>query len=123
MNASDGDAIFWYGVRCIFVSAHNKPWGPTDLEEGESDYEERITIWRAADMDDAIARAEAEALEYAETLEMDYAGLAQCYRLADELESGAEVFSLIRRSTLDVADYLDQFFDTGREFTGSSSAD
>lgn len=105
----------WYAVRCILVAAENKPWGPTDLELGEAAYEERITLWRAASMDAAIALAEADAEEYAEDLESEYAGLAQCYRFDGEPEQGAEVFSLIRRSRLEPDDYIDRFFETGGE--------
>ena len=105
----------WFGVRCVFVMEENKPWGPTDLREGELDYEERVTIWHAASAEEAIELAEQEALDYAADLECEYAGLAQSYAMADDLEHGAEVFSLIRRSTLEVDDYVTRFFDTGRE--------
>jgi hypothetical protein len=42
--------------------------GPTDLTTGTSAYEERITLGRASSADEAIARAELEANEYAATL-------------------------------------------------------
>jgi hypothetical protein len=93
----------------------NVPWGPNDLKAGEIDYEERITLWRAANLDDAIALAEADAEEYADTLESEYVGLAQAYHLAETPNHGAEVFSLIRRSVLDPESYLTAFFDTGDE--------
>lgn len=54
--------------------------GPADLEPGERYYEERIMLWQADSAEIAIALAEAEANEYAETLESEYAGLAQSYR-------------------------------------------
>ena len=79
-------------------------------------YEERITLWLAESEDDAIARAEADAREYAQILEpAAYLGLAQSYELADEVGDGAEVFSLVRESNLVPNDYLDAFFDTGTE--------
>ena len=105
----------WYAVRCVIASMENKLWGPTDLKAGEIDYEERITLWRAANLDDAIALAEADAEEYADTLESEYLGLAQAYHLAEKPKHGAEVFSLIRRSVLDPESYLTAFFDTGDE--------
>jgi len=98
----------------------NKPWGPTDLKAGEIDYEERITLWKAANLDDAIAQAEAEAAEYADTLESEYVGLAQAYHLAEKPKHGAEVFSLIRTSVLDPESYLTAFFDTGDECQGQA---
>jgi hypothetical protein len=97
----------WYAVRCIFRA-------------GEA-YEERITLWRAASLDDAIERAEAEARTYAAELLPDpdaYVGLAQAYALADPPGDGAEVFSLIRDSPLEPEAYLDRFFDTGDERQG-----
>ena len=67
--------------------------------------------------DDAIKRQDKdEAREYGSRLEVEYLGIAQSYRLEDEPGEGAEVFSLIRRSTLEGDPYLDTFFDTGDEF-------
>lgn len=106
----------WYSVRCVFRDETGKPWGPPDLSSGESVYEERITLWRADSADEAIERAEEEAHEYASRLEVEYLGIAQSYRLADEPGEGADVFSLVRRSTLDPDPYLDTYFDTGSEY-------
>ena len=103
-------AMSWYAVRCIFA----KGWPP----EEPSRYEERITLWRASSADEAIARAEAEAREYAATIYEapdEFLGLAQSYQLSDEPGDGAEVFSLIRDSELSSETYLDTFFATGRE--------
>lgn len=100
----------WYAVRCVFFDE------PKDRRSAF--YEERITLWRARSADDAIERAEAEALEYAAAIEESpstYTGLAQCFHLFDEPSDGAEVFSLIRDSELDPDAYLDRFFDTGTE--------
>lgn len=98
----------WYAVRCVFAFAGDD--GPL--------YEERVTIWRSSTFDDAIASAEAEASEYASTLEAEYVGLAQAFHLAVEdrpLASGDEVFSLMRRSDLPPFDYLSRFFSDGSE--------
>lgn len=106
-----GDAARWYAVRCIFAVG----WPP---EAAGSTYEERITLWRASSADDAIARAETEALGYAATISESpstYLGLAQSYHLLEEPADGAEVFSLMRTSDLDPPHYLDAFFDTGDE--------
>jgi len=81
-------------------------------------YEERITLWLAASAEEAIERAEAEAREYAGTIEESpdsYLGIAQSYRLVDAPADGAEVFSLMRSSALEPDEYLDTFFDTGTE--------
>ena len=100
----------WFGVRCLF-------W-----HDGDS-YEERITVWRAASLDEAIEQAEEEALEYCEDLDCKYVGLAQAYGPATtrdyedavEITPGTEVFSLFRLSEFEPAEYIDHFFDTGSE--------
>jgi hypothetical protein len=94
----------WIAVRCVF------------LDKARSAYEERITLWHASSVDDAIACAEAEADAYASDLDdTTYVGLAQAFRLFGEPGHGAEVFSLIRASRLPADDYLSAFFDTGTE--------
>jgi hypothetical protein len=92
----------WFGVRCI-------------IQLADGAYEERVTLWRAPDSDEALARAEAEATDYAADNDGRYLGLAQGFELFDEPGDGAEVFSLTRVSGLEPDDYLDAFFDTGDE--------
>ncbi|MEV4754349.1 hypothetical protein AB0J86_04420 [Micromonospora sp. NPDC049559] len=105
-EAQQGE-VGWFTVRCVFQ---------VGSDPASQVYEERLTLWRARSFDQAIALAEAEALEYvADQPGMTFAGLAQAYRLFDEPEHGAEVFSLIRESGLDPQAYLTRFFDTGRE--------
>jgi len=107
----------WVAVRCIFRS-----WIGTS--EGEVVYEERVTLWREAGMDRAIERAEVEAQTYATETTWpsgqvtEYLGLAQAFSLFDEPADGAEVFSLMRTSSLPATTYLDRFFDTGQERQG-----
>ncbi len=97
----------WYSVRCLF--------GRTVPPDPESTYEERITLWRAADFDEAIALAEAEAIEYASMVETRYLDYAEAYHLFDDVGHGAEVFSQMRDSSLSPDDYVERFFDTGAE--------
>jgi hypothetical protein len=105
----------WFAVRCVFRSN----WPASARPEDGHQYEERITIWRARSADEAIVKAEAEARAYAALIEeapSEYLGFAQSYEVSDSPDQeGAEVFSLIRDSTLEASDYLDAFFDTGRE--------
>ena len=104
----------WYCVRCIFR------W-----EDGDC-YEERLTLWRAESLTDAIRLAEVEAATYARQVEdypLSYAGLAQAYKLDGEPGHGAEVFSLLRDSTLEPDDYLSAFFDTGQEHQSAEPTD
>jgi hypothetical protein len=97
----------WYGVRCIFR------WSDWD----NAPYEERITIWRAESPESAIEQAEREANEYAMRFGHEFIGFSQCYAMREEgdIVSGAEVFSLLRDSSLESSDYLDKLFDTGAE--------
>jgi hypothetical protein len=92
----------WFGVRCVFT-------------DGRGAFEERITVWPAESFDEAVSKAEAEALDYADDEELQYLDFAQAYVLPDPPGPGAEVFSLTRNSDLDPEDYLDAFFDTGAE--------
>ncbi len=96
----------WYAVRCVFR------W----TEAAGQPYEERITVWRATGSEAALARAEAEAREYAENTGTTYLGLAQSYATGEEqLSPGSEVFSLLRGSDLPPDEYLDRHFSTGAE--------
>ena len=109
--ASTDPGLNWYAVRCIFAVG----WPP---EAAGKIYEERITLWQASSFDEAIARAEAEAEEYASTIEESpstYLGLAQAFRLFESPADGAEVFSLMRESELAPDEYLTTYFDTGAE--------
>jgi hypothetical protein len=101
----------WYSVRCVFeLVGHAGP--------GETSYEERITMWRAADFGEAILLAEAEAAQYADEADLRYLGLAQAYRMYDVPGHGSEAYSLIRDSRLTAPEYLTAFFDTGAERQG-----
>ena len=94
----------WFSVRCILHHRHLNA------------YEERITLWRAADIDQAVTQAEQEGRDYAHDLpDAQYAELAQAYQLVDAPGDGNEVFSLIRDSSLPPDTYITTFFDTGTE--------
>src|SRR5580704_1024093 len=65
----------WFGVRLIS--------GMLDHGRPISTYEERITLWRADSIEEAIELAEREADEYASSLDehptIEYLGLAQAF--------------------------------------------
>ena len=108
---NDEADLSWYSVRCVFAVG----WPREGFRET---YEERITLWRARSAEEAMERAETEALEYAENIMVGpttYLGLAQSYHLFDDPADGAEIFSLMRDSNLDAKKYLDTFFDVGTE--------
>jgi hypothetical protein len=104
----DDENTSWFGVRCLFQLGGHDPAGTS--------YEERVTIWRAASFDQAIAEAEAAAHvgDSADTGN-EHLGLLQVHAMPEPAGHGAEVFSLIRDSDLAVDDHVDRFFDTGRE--------
>ncbi|MQY06083.1 hypothetical protein [Actinomadura macrotermitis] len=97
----------WYGVRCIL----RWPDHETNF------YEESITVWHAASSDEAFAKAEAAAYEYADICDGEYLEFAQAYFIGDEeaIVEGTEVYSLIRESELEPDAYLTSFFNTGTE--------
>ena len=101
----------WFGVKCVFqISlAAETP--------GHRVYEERVTIWTASSFDEAIQKAEAEASEYAGE-NHKYLGYCDAFELYDDPSlEGAEVYSLMRESRKEADDYVNTFFDTGRERT------
>ncbi|MBB4742624.1 hypothetical protein BJY16_006083 [Actinoplanes octamycinicus] len=101
----------WYSVRGVFAFGG----------ERVTTYEERLTLWQAADVDAAITLAEREAAAYAADLDgCAFTGLLQAYAMNDAPGHGAEVFSLMRDSALAPDDYLSGFFDTGAERQGTS---
>jgi hypothetical protein len=110
MSETLGTEHSWYGVRTVFRV----------LNQPGTIYEERVTIWKASSLEDAIAQAENDALSYAspELGLYEYLGFAQAFKtyIPDRPpESGDEVFSLLRDSRFKPSKYLDKFFDTGQE--------
>ncbi len=83
----------WFAVRCVFRSGWPEP-APNDPPR--HNFEERITLWRASSAAEALAKAEAEAREYASIIEeapCEYLDQAQSYELSDSPAlDGAEVF-------------------------------
>ena len=108
----------WYSVRRV-------------IQHRPGTFEERITLWLSLSSEEAVELSAAEAEEYAQTLEAEDLGLAQCFLLDDFLlrlaqydrpaqlppavSSGAEVFSLIRDVQMDAGAYLRTYFATGNE--------
>jgi hypothetical protein len=80
-------------------------------------FEERMVILQADSRESAIATAEKEANDYADQFDnVNFAGYIDIFELAiTEITVGAEFYSLIRRSNLDIDEYIDRFYDTGNE--------
>jgi hypothetical protein len=111
------DETRWYAVRSLFRGDKTTEFAPPNLSEGEGAYEERITLWQAGSLEEALEKAEAEAKEYSEFAGLTYlSDFGQVYHLADvPPRDGAEVFSLNRDSALPPNAYVDRFFVTGQE--------
>jgi hypothetical protein len=100
-----------YSVRCICRVPTEK------INQSKYVYEERVTIWQAKDIDEAIDKAEVEMKNYCKDLgDAEYIGLSQAFWMFESVEAnGLEVFSLLRESNLEPDEYLDTFFSTGHE--------
>ncbi|HJY06691.1 MAG TPA: hypothetical protein VJ323_10245 [Bryobacteraceae bacterium] len=99
-----------FSVRSVFL------WKPREDQLRRNLYEERIALWQASDIDEAVLVAEREAQTYASDADVKYLGFCQAYALVEEVGvNGIEVFSLLRESDLEPAQYLDAFFATGGE--------
>lgn len=99
-----------FSVRCIFR------WEPRPDQRLKYLYEERITLWQADDIDEAISLAEEEARTYASDSGGEYLEYCQAYSLFEDIQSNAvEAFSLLRDSDLEPAAYVEAFFETGNE--------
>jgi hypothetical protein len=104
------DPMRWFSVRTVVA----RPL--------EGVYEERITLWWRADADAAADAALAASAEYAADQEGSDCGLAQVYEIYGDMvgglrapADGSEIYALVRQSDLPPNEYLDAFFDTGRE--------
>ncbi len=98
----------WYSVRCFFKHPDKDKLNKKNL------YEERITVWEAASFEKAIELAEKEAQKYALNTGCKYSGFSQSYRIINkkQINSGSEIFSLMRKSDEPLQDYLNGYFDT-----------
>jgi hypothetical protein len=100
-------------------------WQPRAGQNEKYLYEERITLWEAESLDAAIEMAEQEAKSYASGAD-EFLNFSQAFALSESIAAhGAEVFSLLRESSLEPEAYIDALFDTGteREKKGAPSDD
>ncbi len=102
----------WYGVKLVFRHLNLEV-----KESGASVYEERVILVNANDEDEAIALAETEAAEYAKDVEgCEHLNFASCFHTyEDKIIHLSEVYSVMRESSLQTEEYLDEFYDTGTE--------
>jgi hypothetical protein len=99
----------WFGVKCLF--GHRG----LEAEPGRRVYEERIIVVLASGFDEAIVRAEAEAVKYIGGLG-EYLGFCDAYCTGSAtLGDGAEVYSLMREVTLDRREFINRYHEDGTE--------
>ncbi|MCX5416014.1 hypothetical protein [Streptomyces sp. NBC_00059] len=99
----------WYGARTFYrwLSWENRP------------YEERVVLFLAASLDEAIELAERESAEYAEEGDLEVLDMVQAYRICDGDEAvgaGTEVFSALHALDLPANEFLDRY-DSGPAHT------
>ena len=107
-KGTDVDDTRWFAAKTIYrwpsisgVTARN-----------ETMYEERITLIRATDLDDALAQGEALAKQYARQLDgAEYLGFIDVFEISDAIGAGAEVYSRTRSSPLPPHAFLDRYYD------------
>jgi len=96
----------WYSVRSIFRSDLTEDGKPRRA------FEERVVIFRASSLDEALAKGEAEAKRYASEwpLPKMLDHLVAFSLQTDDLHEGEEVWSTIRDLDLTDADYLQRIY-------------
>ncbi|MGW2303283.1 hypothetical protein [Streptomyces sp. NPDC001809] len=110
------EPMAWYGVRTFhrWVSWENSP------------YEERVVLFRARSLDEAVELGEREAAEYAGEGGFEVLDLVQAYRITDDADegvgAGTEVFSLLHAPDLPTGGFLERY-DPGPAATDSAPAE
>ncbi|MFC9295109.1 hypothetical protein ACFTWH_18655 [Streptomyces sp. NPDC057011] len=99
----------WYGARTFYR------W----LTWEDRPYEERVVLFRARSLDEAVELAERESAEYAGEGDLEVLDMVQAYRISDgdeEVGSGTEVFSRLHALDLPANAFLDRY-DSGPAHT------
>lgn len=102
----------WYSAKCIIKHLDL-------LEPGDVHYEERVVLLWADSLDHAIERGEEEAAEYVASIgDAEYAGFVSVFRIGEEpIGDRCEVYSLMRKTSMETDDFLDRYHDDGTECT------
>lgn len=111
-NKSNG--LDWYSAKTVFKHSV--------VEDGAQKpvFEDRVVLLKAGNFEEAVTKAEKEALDYCKANEsVVYLGYVDVYLLSEELiGERTEIYSLMRDSTLKDTEYLKHFHDTGTERIG-----
>jgi len=85
-----------------------------------NNYEERILLIKANDFDEAIKKAEKEAIDYCSDLgeEVEYLKFCNAYHTGEnDINDKTEIYSLITKSEMSKERYIATYYDTGGELT------
>ena len=93
----------WFAAKTVF----RRHVGGDDPSRAV--FEERVVLIQAFDFDDAISKAEAEALRYAERTGPTYLGFVDAFHIGQRPGDGVEVFVVERESDLSDDAYIDLF--------------
>ena len=101
----------WYAAKSVYRH-HSVSDG-----SGQGTFEERVVLLRASNVEDAIARAETEAMAYCGADGgITYLNFVDVFHLIDDIVGdGTEIYSLVRESDLSDDGYLERFYDSGSE--------
>jgi hypothetical protein len=98
-------SLEWYAVRLVVTRLDVE--GHLELASGEHVYEETVRLVKAKDYDHCLAVAEKmveeEAKEYGY---FSYTGYSEGFKLFDDIENGAEIYSTLRKSKLEPMAYV-----------------
>ncbi|MFE7553814.1 DUF4288 domain-containing protein [Streptomyces gardneri] len=102
----------WYSARTFYrwLTWKNRP------------YEERVVLFRARSLDEAVELAERESAAYAAESGFEVLDMVQAYRISEgdeEMGAGTEVFSVLHALDLSADEFLDRY-DSGPAHTQSS---
>ena len=104
---NEGSEKTWFGAKTLFRHPG------LEREPGKSCYEERVVLIHASDEEEASRLAEEEANEYADGSSTRFLGYVNIFRIDDTIGSRAEVFSIMRSTTMEEDEFVTHYYDDG----------
>lgn len=98
----------WYTVKGLF-RWYFKSDGKTHL------YEERVVLFKATNFDEALNKAEIEAIEYCEedkeaNFMVENLNRFTAHKILDKLDEGVELLSSRKESNLNKMEYIEKYY-------------
>ena len=104
------DTQQWFTVRCLFSHPTRAKYDDGHL------YEERVTLWKCGNWDEAYHLARIEAETYAKEADAIFINTTDAFNLFDaECGHGSEVWSVMRGSNFDAKIYTNTYCTTDRD--------